>query len=306
MSAEGLGLEQPTVEEQPAVDEAPQEQPTEQATTEQEPEEDADLTAGAVEFKPGEKYVSIGAVKGERAKRKEAEARLRELEPLSQEAQQLREYVNQAKPYIEFLKANPQFLQPQQTAQAPLTPQEDTEAIEYARDFDLYDKNGQPDVARARRIIDRTLSKAEKRAEEAAAKVTGPVAEQIESQAVVGVLQQLGQEKDGDGNPINVAAINTLAQDLVKTLGQKGARAFLANPASYPILQNMAWGAHAKIPKKATVQPPANPPLHSERAGGKGEDVTVSTQHLGRLGLKEEHYKDAAKRFKPGGYNSLE
>jgi len=308
MSTEGLGLEQPAVE-RPQVEAAAPETPVEQAAV-AEPETDDEIQeVGAFEIKPGVAYVEKDKVDKVRqtlgTKIGTLERRLKELEPASQEAAQLRQYIAEAKPYIEFLKNNPHLLQPQ-AAPAPQAPQVDTEAEEYARDFDLYDKQGQLDVGKARRILDKNAKSAREAAAEAAQSVTGPVAETLESHAVLGVIQQLYQEKDADNNPINPVAIKAVSETLVNTLGQKGARAFLANPQSYGVLQQMAWGAHAKIPKKATVKPPAHDPLVTERAGGRGEDVTVSTQHLGRLGLSEDKYKAAARNFKPGQFNALE
>ncbi len=285
--------------------ETPVEETTTAAETHEEQTED-EKVEGAVEFKPGEKYVPLSAVIEARKSAKEAKERLKELEPASQEAQQLRQYLNDVKPYIEFLRANPDFLTRTAQPQAKQEPQVDAEAEETARDLELYTKDGTLDVAKARRILDRTAGVARQSAEKIAAQTTEPVAKMVESQKVLGVLHQLQQERDGDGQGLTVQAVNALAQDLVQTLGQEGARRFIAQDGSYTLLKNMAFGKQATLPKRAKVAPPAHDPLATERAGGRTDDVVVSTQHLGRLGISQDKYTDSAKRFKPGGFNSLE
>jgi hypothetical protein len=290
------------------LEEAQVEEPVEPAAVGDEThaqETDDDKVEGAVEFKPGEKYVPLSAVIEARKTAKEAKERLKELEPASQEAAQLRQWINENKAYIDFIRTNPDFMR-QPAAPQKTEPQHDAEAEEVARDLELYTKDGTLDIAKGRRIIDRNVKTAREAAEHAAQSVTAPINRQVESHAVMGVLQRLQMEKDGDGQPIDVRAVNALAEDLVKSLGQDGARRFIAQDGSYDILTNMAWGKHAKLPKKGRVAPPAHDPLPTERAGGRTEDVVVSTQHLGKLGMKEESYKASAKKFRPGQFNSLE
>lgn len=301
MSTETDGLA-PVAEAQvePPVEEQPQADETQQAAAEDEPIE------GAVEFTPGTKYVPLSAVTTARREAKELKAERDTLKAQAERAAQLEAELAQARPYAEFFKVNPHLLQqPAQPMRQP-EPQHDAEAEEYARNLDLYAKDGTPDIAKARKILDVNARIARESAQTVAAQTTEPVARMVESQKVLGVVRSLQMEKDADGNTISEAAVNALAQDLVSTLGQAGARQFMAQDGSYNLLKNMAFGKQATLPKRAKVAPPAGDPLVTERAGGKAEDIVVSTQHLGKLGLSEERYKDSAKRFKPGQFNSLE
>lgn len=284
-----------------------QEQPPEQAAAPAAeapaPTEDDDkaIEDQAIEIPTG-KVVPLSALLETRQTVKDLKKQLADLEPASAEAAQLRQYLHEAKPYIEFLKNNPQLLTPQAQPQRQPEPTDDIEAVDYAKEFDLYTADGKPDVTRARRIIEKQT----KIALAAAQQATAPIAHQTESNKVSTVLQALSQEKDGEGNPVNPAAINAVAQDLVQKLGQAGARRFLATDESYDLVANMVWGKHAKMPRKKMPAAPEHPPLETERAGGGSGEIVIDSRRLHALGMTEKAYKETAKGFKPNSYNELE
>lgn len=90
----------------------------------------------------------------------EAKATKAELETLRQEADQYKQFAQQFGPYAQLLQQRPELVQmltgqgQPPKAEAP-QPQYDPEAEAIAREFDLYTPQGQPDLARAQRFLER-------------------------------------------------------------------------------------------------------------------------------------------------------
>lgn len=98
--------------------------------------------------------------------RDEAKATKAELEALKAEAQQYKTFAEQWGPYAQIIAQRPELLQ-QLTGQPPAkgepAPQYDPEAEAIAREFDLYTPQGQPDLARAQRFLERMDKRLEAR-----------------------------------------------------------------------------------------------------------------------------------------------
>ena len=266
-----------------------------------EPKADEDHVDGSVEIKPGETYVPKGAVIAERKKRQELEQERDALREKAAQADQLATWVHESKPYIDFLRQNPDFLKARDPKSAPPSPQTDTDAIEYAKEFDLYAADGTPDTARARRIIDKQTAIAQQAAQAA----VKPFAQQTMEQRAAGNLERIKAQKDGSGNPVGDEALNATAGLLIAQMGRDNAVALFADPGNASVIAAIAHGLQVMTPKKAPITAPEGAPLETEQSGG-GSDLKVSEHSLRVTGLTEAKYRDAAKRFTPGQTNPLE
>src|SRR5687767_12164816 len=139
--------------------------------------EDADPD-GTISGAGGIKFVPLGAVKAERERRQAAEkaAKDKDAEVASYKEKALKYdeaagYLQQAKPIIEKIRSRPDILKLADQPPAPVTPVVDpaleAEALEMAKDLDLFLPDGKHDIAKALRILQRTDQRAAKQAQQA-------------------------------------------------------------------------------------------------------------------------------------------
>lgn len=224
---------------------------------------------------PQGKLVPIGAVIAERGRRKEVAKAAAEKDTLIQQLKakadqfdQVEGYLRQAQPIIETIRQNPKLVElaknpPQE--QAPAGPLSAQEAIDYAKDFDLYKPDGTPDVERAQRIAARHESLADRRARQAVAPIYQNHAQQ-QSYAMRNAIIGL---KDEQGN----AKFDPQALDEVWKLvpPEESAKPEVANA-----LAIMSLGLSVSR-KGAPRQAPAAPIVTESLGGGKPGAPTLSS-----------------------------
>lgn len=269
-------------------------------------EDDAD-PEGTIAAATGEKYVPLSALQAERGKRKESTrtltAKETEIAGLKQKAQLYDEaagYIQQAKPYIDALRANPglvQQIQQPPKPQEPAGPLSDAEAVEYAKDFDLYTPDGKPDVARAQKIASRHDKMAERRAQQ----MVAPLVQNEVQRTSAGLYQQMLSRPEVNGVKVDA----TMLAEAFNTL----------NNAGVPITKDVAEvlfmntiGRQILSGHKPTAAPP--PPLVTEGVGaGRPAEVSLNSQSermLSASGIKRDTFMETRNGYKPGQHNSLE
>lgn len=261
------------------------------------PAEDADIPE-AIEIRPNEKYVPVGALKAVRDENKTLKAKAERADALESE-------LNAARPYAEFLRNNPHLMQPAAPAPvAPTTTGPDPELVDLAKALDLYDAAGQPDVSRAERIA----KFSDKRAEKIADQRMAPVQEQTnESRAAANLQTLITTVKDGDGRAVEEQYVVAAVKSITGQVDKGTALKILADPNVVRVIGLTALGLQAAS-KKSPPKGPQAPPLEVETAGG-GHDVELNdfSKKLARsTGRTEKQYAEAAKRYVPGKANSLE
>lgn len=270
------------------------------------PAEDAD-PEGTIEGTQGVKFAPLGAVQAERARRKEAEKVAKEkdatIAQLKQKADAFDEasgYLEQAKPIIETLKQRPDLVAlakhppPKQEPAGPLSEQE---AIDFARDLDLYQSDGTPDIVRAQKIAKRQDALADRRAAERVA----PLQQREAAQQSEYNRRTILNLKDGAGNAlVDPEALNAVW----KTVDAETS----ANPQVATTLYRLALGLMAEKGLSKSTPNPA-PTLSEPVGGGKPgpETLNATAQAFQRAsGLSTKEYTQIREEYKPGEMNSLE
>lgn len=261
--------------------------PPQQTTPPSPPAEDAE-PEGTVDV-GGQKMVPIGVVHGERAKRKEAQ----------QQMQQLGQWVQSVRPHIERLQQHPQLLDPNyKPAPAAPPPTEDPELVAYAERFDLYTRDGQPDVKRAKAIRDDMR----RDAQEAAQQAVQPFVQATEHDRSQANLRSAKAFRTPDGRAADPATLDQIWQSMPERL--------TADPAQASVLMYAALGY------AATTTPPTSPlttPLYTEtpgsripQGGQRGAPSTLETNVMALRGIDAKKHAEYLKNFRPGEANVLE
>lgn len=271
--------------------------------------DDEAVPDGTIEGTGGVQFAPVKAVIAERTQRKEAQKQLAAIQEQLTAAQQkamkydeLAGYVDQARPIIEAVRNRPDLVeqarQPKQEAAAP-KPMSDAEAIDYARDFDLYTPDGKPDVDRAQRLVAREQARAERAAQAAIA----PFQANDAQRASATMKQQILAYKDSNGHTVDAAILNDLWAGVPAELSAK--------PEVAGVLYQMALGATVAAGKYKGTQPPGPPPaLQTESLGSRGgvtKDLDVFGQKFAKAAdIKPSEFAKASGRYVPGQTNSLE
>lgn len=297
---DALSLEAASIESPPIQPDEP-EQTAAADTDDSEPE-------GAVDVQ-GRRMVDVSVLAAERKRIREAtekavrESLAREHEPIKQkadEAERLRQALSEAQPYVEHLRRHPELLQaPKPT---PLEEQiSDEEAIAEARDLELYNQQtGQPDVARAKRIIARRRQDAQAAAQQAAQAALGPITSQTAQQASRQNFVSMATRRDADNQPLVDA--KTLAEfwaQLPPELTQ--------HQEVGELILDAAIGKAYRT--KGRVQAPQRAPVVSEPAGGRSgpqyEMDRMAKNLAQHAGISNKTFSDSAKKYVPGEVNIL-
>jgi len=269
--------------------------------------DDDDATPeGTIEGSGGVKFVPLSAVIAERTKGKESKAeaaRLKgELESVKAKAEEwdkLRPAVQAAMPLIEKVKGRADILamldKPPQQQAAP-QPLSMDEAVEYAKDMDLYKPDGTPDVDRAQRLAARQEAIAARQA----ARAVAPFQANDAQRASEGLKSQFLGAKDAAGQTVDPGALESIWSIVPPELSAK--------PEVAQILYLAAKGMAAHAGKGAPAK--QNPALVTESLGGgrapakELSDVELSFARV--TGVSPSDFKKTASAFKPGAVNSLE
>lgn len=276
-------------------------QPLENAPVETPPVEEHDEgePEGTVEVQ-GRRMVDVGVVAAERKRAREAaEKKIRESEvaPLKAQADraaQLEQALNAAKPYVDFLQARPELMKPQ----AP-TPEEDRisedEAATFARDYELFAPTGQPDIARAKKILARESRKTSEAARLAAQEAVAPVRQTAAEQASRANFAQMAQRVNEQGEPLvdpKVLAEEWVALAPELTADSRVAQVVLEKAIGKMILS----GQRPQKPQRA--------PVFTESPGGRQAGAGLTDLDK-KLGFSEKELKTLTTGFVPGGVSVI-
>ncbi len=288
--------------------------PTIVGITEKDPEpadpgdEDDAAPTGTIEGSGGVKFVPLDAVIAERTGRKaatkenaELKTKLTAAEAKALKYDELAGYVDQARPIIEAVRNRPDLVeqarQPKVEPAAP-KPMTDAEAIEYAKDFDLYKTDGTPDVDRAQRIAARHADMAQRSAQAAIA----PFQANDAQRASHAMKQQIGAFKDSQGFTVDAKVLDEVWAGVPAELSQK--------PEVAGVLYQIALAQSLMQGKYKGTQPTAPPVVTTESLGNAArapKELDAFAQKFARaVDMKPAEFAKQSERFKPGQTNSLE
>lgn len=270
------------------------------------PGDEDTVPEGTIEGSGGVKFVPLSAVIAERTQRKEAtkalsakDAEIAELKGKAEEWDRMRPAVQAAMPLIEKVKGRADIMAMlDKPAEAPATPQPLSmdEAVEYAKDMDLYKPDGTPDVDRAQRLAARQ----EKIAERQAARAVAPFQANDVQRLSETHKATLMAAKDAAGQTVDPTALESIWSIVPAELSAK--------PEVAQILYLAAKGLGAHTGKGAPAR--SAPPLVTESVGGgrapEKELSEVEARFARASGVSTADFKKASAAFKPGAVNSLE
>lgn len=296
ISPDALSLEDATIESPPI-----QQPEAVQEPDDTEPE-------GAVDVQ-GRRMVDVSVLAAERRRVREAtekatrEALAKEHEPIRQqadEAAKLRQALAETQPYIDHLRRHPELLQ----APKP-TPLEETisddEAIAEARDLELYNQQtGQPDIARAKRIIARRRTETQSAAQQAAQAAVGPITSQTAQQTSRQNFVAMATRRDTQNQPlVDPKALAELWAQLPPELTQ--------HAEVGELILDAAIGKSLRT--KGRIAAPERPPVVSEPAGGRSgpsyQMDSMAKSIAQHAGISQKAFTDAAKTYVPGAVNII-
>lgn len=241
----------------------------------------------------GEKLVPLSALAEARKATREAKAEVAALRPKAEQAEKIAAEWQAVQPMIQ--RALQQQTPP---PAAPAGPLSADDAIEYAKDLDLYTADGKPDVERAQRFAGRQQSIAEKQAQQYVAPLILHTA-QGQSRSN---FEQAAAFKDQHGHQIDRGILETVWNAVPAEMS--------AQPQIAAVLyrQALAESVLAGKYKGAPPAPPA-PPVHTESLGGGAAPQTLtSVDHQFRAAsdLSEKQFTAIREKYQPGRTNSLE
>lgn len=195
--------------------------------------------------------------------------------------------------------------QPQQQQQPP--PEDTSELQEIAKDFDFYDRNGAPDLDRARRVQARTMKQAEHMAQQQVAPL---VHQSISQQAALNIQRAKNTKVPGSNDGADPAILDAY---ISRIKSQPNGMATLADGEAMKHLWVSAYGAtmaqralSGGQQPAAVVAPPVvtqAPPVVTERSGGQAPSqartlTTMEKRAAKEAGLTEKAYLDMASGMK--------
>lgn len=294
---EGLSLEggsEPTIESLPTNTEPAAPEPA----AEPEPE-------GVVEV-TGRRMVPVETLSAERKRVREATERAireREIAPLqakANEADAMRSYLQQVQPHLERLRQHPELLE--EPKPQPMEAQiSDDEARNEARDLELYDAQGQPDLGRAKRIIARRRTEAIAAGQAAAQAAIGPITSQSAAQASRQNFAQAALSRGADGQQlVDPRVLAQLWAQLPPELTQ--------HAQVRDIVLNAAIGASVRAGKQGPQRPTQAQPFSESPSGQRGATFQHSkfTRDIAQAaGMSEKAFSEGARTYRPGEVNTL-
>lgn len=230
----------------------------------------------------------LAALKAERAEKKA-------LKETAQKAQALEQEIAQARPYVQFLQAHPELLQPRPADPVPTAPSVDPEAVQYAKEFDLYTPEGKPDIEKAQRLLKFHDDRASRKAREA----VQPIEALTDQQLSAAMFHQVANMPAPNGQKVDADALKQLWASVPARLSK--------DPGVAALLHAAAAG-FTRTP--ATVAAPAAPPVVTE-AAGKVPTRTLSISALDKAvaahkGMDETEFANLTKGFVKGRTYQLE
>lgn len=287
---DGTTIVNPPVVQQPPVAEPPADAPT----------PDTEEPEGTVVSQGGVKFVPLAAVQSERGKRKDAETKAAQLAEKAQKYDETEAQVRAVMPIIEKVKGRPDILAMLDKPPAPVAeakgPLSDQEAVEYAKDFDLYKADGTPDTDRAQRIAQRNAAINARQVQQQIA----PVLQTEAQRNSHGLFNHYANVKDANGN--------TVDQKILADFWRNVPPEMSAQPGVAQVLYLAALGQQVASGKAPGPKP--SPVVPTESAGGRTPVLSTYTDLDASIakhaGIAKKDYETTAAKYQPGRNNSLE
>lgn len=284
-----VSLEEPLPQTPPAT---PQAEPVAPPPPPANPE-DAD-PEGTVVADGGGKFVPLSALAAARQSARDAKAEAALLKGKADKLDQIHGEWQAAQPILE--RARQMVTQP--SPPKPAGPLSDQEAIELARDLDLFDDKGAPDVGRAQRIASRQEAIAQRQAQQFVA----PLAHQTAATQSRALLDQVAAFKDAKGHQIDRGTLERVWANVpIELSSQPNVAAILYRVA---LAEQVLAGNYRGIAQ-------APPPVVDTAALGGGQNAPLSLtamDHAFRTAadMSEKDFTSTRDKFQPGRTNSLE
>lgn len=235
----------------------------------------------------------------------ERRVREQELAPLQQAAQerdQLRAALAEVRPIIDQVRQHGMPKPPEPAPAESRIP--DERAERYARRFELYRSDGQPDIGRAKAILAEQQEEISRAAREAAQEIVGPITSQSAQAASRQNLERLALQRDPDGQPVlgRLVDAQTLAQ-----LWAKLPPELTQHPEVAELVFEAAIGQSVR--KGGRVSRPERGPIVSEPSGGRSAPAWQPSDSFKKMardaGLTDKDVAASAKTFNPTGTNVI-
>lgn len=257
--------------------------------------EDAD-PEGVVVNQGGEKLVPLSALVAQRQAARDAKAEAAALRPKAEQAEKIAQEWQNVQPIIQRAMQQQQQAPPPPKPAGPLSADE---ALEYAKDLDLYTPEGKPDVDRAQRLAGRQQSIAEKQAQQYVA----PLLQHTAQGQSRSNFEQAANFKDAHGHVIDRAILETVWNAVPAEMS--------AQPQIAAVLYRQALAETVLAGKyKGASPPPPPPPVHTEGVGGgtPAPQTLTNVDHLFRQAsdMTEKQFTTIREKYQPGRTNSLE
>ena len=266
--------------------------------------DETEATSLAVDVS-GNKMVPLSALIAAKKEGKSYRDKVKELEPIAANITAVQDQLSQAAPYINALVTNPKLkaeairiaqgtrTSDERTAQPDAD--EDPDAAAHAEDMGFYLADGTtPDVARARRVLDRLDQRHGRQTDER----LRPLAGMTLGRSAEENVRYVSSLTDDNGVPM---VSKESLEETIALLG--GPRSpMLANPQVVDLLLNNAIGLDKR--KGRTPKPVEEPLYLAHSGGGRGARTDVLDSDLrasfARLGIDEKQGQAAIKRLEDG------
>jgi hypothetical protein len=252
-------------------------------------------------------YVRGSALAGARREIKELRAELTDAKTTASRSAELEQKIASLEGTLQQYAPVVQAYQAMQQ-QAPVQPvntEDDAEALELARDLDLYDTAGQPNVAKAKAI----LAKLDRRSEQKAQAAVQPLAQHSVAQQSQVMLGKALATKAPDGtqpHPDDLKAVwSRLDPSVTATL--EGAKQVWIQALGLSQMAGRAVRTTTQGPTQGNRTPDGKftkaadipPPLHTEKAGGRDQPALADLDpkemaFIKASGMTPEEYRKSA------------
>lgn len=257
--------------------------------------EDADPD-GTVEGSGGVKFVPIGALAAARQAARDAKAEAAALKGKADRVDQVVSDWQAAQPIIEKARQMVNSQPPPPKPAGPLTPED---AIEYAKDLDLYKADGTPDTDRAQRLATRQQAISAKQTEQHMAPLLQHTA-QGQSRANLEQAAVFKHQQSG------IQADRTILEQVWSSVPAE----MSAQPQIAAVLWNQAISQTVLQGKWKPGGAPPPPVVDTASLGGGGgaPSALTSIDHQFRTAadMSEKDFTATREKYQPNRVNSLE
>jgi len=261
---------------------------------------------GTIEGSGGVKFVPLSAVIAERTQRKEAtralagkDAEIADLRAKAGQLDAIKNEWDQLQPVLEKVRRG-EYQEVKHEEPGPPQPLTQADALDYAKDLDLYKADGTPDVDRAQRLAARQEAISARQT----AKAVAPYQATQAQRESVEMRNQVAAMKDSYGYQVDPVILERVWSMVPPEIS--------AQPNVASVLHRVAFSEAVMAGKhpafKAGQQPPPVVPTES-LGGGRAPEMTsfneLDKRFSSAAGITKERYVTAAAAFKPGQRNSL-